>query len=537
MRNPIASFFRIEPVDAPGAAAAAYVPWVMVSRGLAFVRTLLVARILGEAGKEAFGLYQPALELVNPLVALVLFGAADVAERYVSQVERQQGGAGLRQWIVRRWRRLLIIGGIIGVVMILAGDWISRVVWGSQQGELLAASVAAVLCLALYQHLAATLRGLRAYGAAAGMELLNAILLLALSIAAATTQSSGRLMEAYLISVLVPLVLYAGLFLRHARQIEIAATENAPPKFSSGDLLAYAAAPDDPKLGRFAAWALVRLLLVMLFGFLSIWGISVLAERISRSDLLMWGPIAVAHYSVPYRIAQLLGFVAVTLWASSYAISARLWSHGRVKRAKVQLLRTGRIGMAVMLLLTVALLFGRGALLALLPDYGEAIQDLLPRMLALFLGYGFMMLLSSYADLRESPQEGAAMWGIATLAQCVGIIAASLLRPAWDPMDYMLAITCAGLAAGILIVGPLILRPLRFTATSVPLALMIAAAGSLFAPAWVVNWVAGPVLLGVVAFLWSTGLLIRPADRRVLRRWKKRRGGVHVAARATSEPL
>ena len=51
-----------------------------LDRALAFLRTLLVARILGEAGEEAFGYYQPALELVNPLVALALFGAADVAE-------------------------------------------------------------------------------------------------------------------------------------------------------------------------------------------------------------------------------------------------------------------------------------------------------------------------------------------------------------------------------------------------------------------------------------------------------------------------
>src|SRR3982751_4734051 len=98
-------YFTIEPVSTPAASAAAYVPLVMVSRGLAFVRTLVVARILGDAGQAAFGVYQPALELINPLVALVMFGAADVAERYVSRVEREHGHDAVRSWLLRKfWR-------------------------------------------------------------------------------------------------------------------------------------------------------------------------------------------------------------------------------------------------------------------------------------------------------------------------------------------------------------------------------------------------------------------------------------------------
>src|SRR6185369_721480 len=84
-------FFTIQPVERPGESALAYVPAVIASRGLAFLRLLLVARLLGAAGQRDYGLYRPALELINPLVALVMFGAADVAERYVAAIERQHG--------------------------------------------------------------------------------------------------------------------------------------------------------------------------------------------------------------------------------------------------------------------------------------------------------------------------------------------------------------------------------------------------------------------------------------------------------------
>src|ERR1044071_6053506 len=100
------TYFTIQPVGTPEASAAAYVPLVMVSRGLAFVRTLAVAAILGDAGQAAFGQYQPALEVINPLVALVMFGAADVVERYVSRVQREHGHAGMRQWLTRKALRV-----------------------------------------------------------------------------------------------------------------------------------------------------------------------------------------------------------------------------------------------------------------------------------------------------------------------------------------------------------------------------------------------------------------------------------------------
>src|SRR5262245_5810039 len=119
----IRRYFAVEPIGTPGASAVAYVPVVMMARGLAFLRTLVVARILGEAGKGVFGVYQPALELVNPIVALVLFGASDVAERYVAGVEREHGRRGVLRWIGWVWVRLFLNGLSAAAIMMLASPW------------------------------------------------------------------------------------------------------------------------------------------------------------------------------------------------------------------------------------------------------------------------------------------------------------------------------------------------------------------------------------------------------------------------------
>jgi hypothetical protein len=292
-----------------------------------------------------------------------------------------------------------------------------------------------------------------------------------------------------------------------------------------------AASSKSPGFTRFTAWSLVRLLLMMLFGFLLIWGVRVLTDRMLPSGSFRGGAVETGQFAMPYRIAQLLGFMAVTMWASSYGIAARAWSHGQVRRAKVQMFRVGRLGMAAMMLAAVALLWGRGVLEWMLPAYADSIDALLPQMLALFLAYGLLTFLSSYSDLRELPQRGAAMWGIAAAAQAAAILAGWSMRFSMDPKEYMLLATTAGLAGGVLLVGPVILWPLRFAATGVPLAAMGVAAISLFAPGWVVDWIAGPALLGAVAFLWMAGLLIRTVDRRALRRWKAARTTLRATAR------
>ncbi len=191
----VGRFFSIERVVTPGASAASYVPLVVAARGLSFVRLLVVARLLGAAGKAEFGLFQPAQELINWIVPLVLFGLADVAERYASRIEREGGGDGgggrLRGWLWSQYKRLLGIGVVVGLVMGAMSPWIGA--WAFHLGaeEKFRGVVLVVLCavtivvLALYQHLAAILRGIRAYGASAGMEVVSAGLFLIFSAVAA----------------------------------------------------------------------------------------------------------------------------------------------------------------------------------------------------------------------------------------------------------------------------------------------------------------------------------------------------------------
>ena len=504
-------WFRIEPLAGPAASAAAYVPMVMVSRALAFLRTLLVARVLGEQGKPAFGLYQPALEFINPLVVLVMFGAADVAERYVARIERERGDAGLRAWLSGQLLRVGLAGILALLLLSIVSGWISNAVWGERHAALVIACAATVIVLALYQHLSAVLRGLRSYSAAAGMEVIGASLLLVLSVIAAFRRNAVWLIVAYGLSVLIPWCLYMMLLRRH-----LARPAEAPPQSPA------IPAADRPHLTRFAAWSMVRLLLVMLFGFLSLWGVRYLAagQAHDPSVRTQEGPLSItAQYAMPYRIAQLLGFVAVTLWASSYAIAARAWSHGQVKRAKVQLFRTGKAGAALLTLAALALLLARGLFAWLLKDYATAILDLLPGLLTVFMWYGLVAFFSTLSDLREQPHRGAALWGLAVFVQIIGIFHHRHSASTDSPMQAMLDLSAISLAAPLLVLAPpLLCRPLRFSATGVPLVILGFAAGALLSPPWVVDWIAPPVMAAALLFLLASGLLFRPVDKRAIRR-------------------
>lgn len=506
-------YFTIEPVVTPEASAVAYVPLVMVSRGLAFVRTLLVAGLLGKAGQVAWGLYQPALELINPLVALVMFGAADVAERYVARVQREHGHAGVRWWLTRKFLRVAAMGVLAFVLLAALSPWLSAGVWGTRERFLLVLCGGSVIALALYQLLSAVLRGLRAFGAAAGMELTGAILLLLLSAAAAPARNAPLLVAAYTLSVALPLATYGMLLWRFLRQTDSTPSPPAP-------------STEFPRMNRFAVWSLLRLLLVMLFGFLSFWGVRFVAETIPAADgVFQTSARTVAQYSMPYRIAQLLGFLAVTLWASSYGIAARTWSHERTRRAQVEVFRIARLGMAALTVIALALLLGRGLFERMLPPYAQAIETLLPGLLGLFIWYALVAFCSTLADLSERPWRGAALWGMAVAVQIAGIaIGHSGQMFGGDPKPHMLAVSAVGLLAALVLIAPLtVLRPVRFTATGVPLAVLALAAITLQCPAWVVDLIATPVLAGAVLFLYVSGLLIRKADLRAWRRGKSGR--------------
>jgi hypothetical protein len=274
-----------------------------------------------------------------------------------------------------------------------------------------------------------------------------------------------------------------------------------------------APAPDAPAFHSFAAWSLLRLLLVMSFGFISIWAIGHLATQ-SKLD----PQSQTAAYSMPYRIAQLLAYLAITLWASCYGIAARHWSHHQTRRAKVQLFRVGKFGAVLLTLTAVFLLLTRNIFAALLPSaYADAIHLLLPPLLAIFIWYGLLAFAGTFADLQESPHKSAALWATAVAIQLALILLPNSLQ-ASDPKQHVLLASAAGLASALLLLAPILLwRPFRLTATAVPIVLLALAPFSLFAPHWIVDYIAPPIMLAAIAFLYLSGLLIRPLDRHSLR--------------------
>jgi hypothetical protein len=162
----------------------------------------------------------------------------------------------------------------------------------------------------------------------------------------------------------------------------------------------------------------------------------------------------------------------------------------------------------------------RGILQWLLPAYAWSIENFLPGLLAAFIWYALVSFFSTYSDLREQPQRGAALWGTAVLLQLGGILAARFSGAVFDPRAFMVLISALSLAVALVLVAPVLLcRPWRFTATGMPLVVLTVAAGSLFCPVWVVDWIAGPVMIGSMILLWMMGLLVRPMDKRAIRRW------------------
>jgi hypothetical protein len=503
----------------------------LAARALSFLRLLLVAKILGDLRAHEYGLYRPALELTNPLVALVMFGAADVAERYASAVERSSGGPGLARFLRIQQLRLLLTGISLFALMALTSPWLSRAIWGESAIPLLIASAGTIVILALYQHLAAALRGLRAFSASAGLELSSNFLLLIFSLIAAKLGNATTLLLAYAASLLLPLAFYWVTLARHFGTIPASSAPAAaltPP----ADALSYAS-PDmaTPSHSRFARWSLVRLLLVMSFAFVSLWGVRYLTSvQIISANVPATGPAendvlrTTADYSMTFTIAQLLAYVALLLWSSTYGIAARAWSHQQTRRARVLLFRVGKFGGVLLLLAATFLLLTRGLIASFLPDtYAYALNNLLPAFLAMFIWYGLLAFSSTYADLQEKPHRGAALWATAVAIQLAGIFAARLLHFDIDPRAYVLNVSTAGIAIALFITAPLLLYwPLRFRATGFPMVIIALAPISLLAPNWVVDYIATPILLAALLLLLITGQLYRPVDRRALRRFLQR---------------
>ena len=508
----VSRFFRISAVESTGASAASYVPAVFVSRALAFLRLLVVAGILGGVGQGEFGLYQPGLELINWMVPLVMLGLADVAERYASKFEHE----GLLSGLLRRhWGRLLMTGGAAVLTFAAAAPWVCHAVWGpptraiSQMHEfmMLGACAVTVMLLALYQHVAATLRGLRAYAAAAGMEVCAAVLLLVLSGIAAWMGSAVYLLGAYAVSLVGPLLVYGGLLHRHARSVQ-----PVPRQM-----------PELPHLSKFAKWTLIRLLLTMPFGLIAMISVRWLAQNdavLSQNSTLPQQQTA--EYAMPYRVAQLLAFVGVTLWSSAYGVAAGAWNNQRLRRARAQMLGVGKFGAALLVAIALFVLLGRGILEWMLPVYADAIEALLPPLLGVFLWYSLLGFLATFGDLQERPWCGAAIWGTAVIAQMAMLLAHTCWAAGMSAGWVATYASATGAAVGLVVAVILLWRPLKMDAATVPLALLALSPLGLFAPAWVVTYVGGGTLVAGVIIPQMMGLLLRRRDRLKWAKWRRR---------------
>jgi len=476
----IKSFFQIKGLDTAGAAARVYVPVVLLTRALALARLLVVGWLLGEAGKAEFGVYQPALECINWLTPLVMFGLGDVAERYASYYERKgQLGPFLR----RQGGQLLAVG--IGVAAVLATGspvW-GRWVFGHDVGAvyaawLLAAVAVNVLLLSEYQWMLAALRGMRAYGAVAGMELSGAVALIVFSALGATQKSSLALLAAYAVANALPMAWYATRLHQHLHS----AGQMTPLDTSfSGH----------HQLGRFGRWALLRVILMMSFGLVAIWSVGWLAGS-GGGAVASERQRTTADFAMVYRIAQMLAYGAATFWASGYGIAARAWSHDQKQHAIRDLCRVGYLGGATLLIVGTIAVLMRNFVPAILPaTYRLAVVALLPPLIGVFLWYGLLMFFTVLGDLQERPQIGALLWAVAVGGQIAVVAWAKYTgRSPADAQWIVAEASAIGVGVAVLAAAPLLLwRSLRAGKATLPMALLVVAGAAFFVPEPLFNWI------------------------------------------------
>jgi O-antigen/teichoic acid export membrane protein len=391
-------FLTIRPLETRVGAMRAYVPLLLWNRGVAFLRLLLVAKILGAAGKPEFGRFQIAIEFINWIVPLALLGTDSIAERYAAKHMLE---GNLKAFITAHFRRVAVAGAVAIAGVALLSPWLGTTVFAPPDGALLAMLAGLNIgILAWYQWVAATLRGLRAYQASAGMETIAAGFLLLFSTGAAFIDGAPALLIAYAISSVLPL-LWFGWQIR-----KFVSTDKNPN--TAGDI---------ETLGSFGMWSQIRLMLAMTVGFLALWGVEFLSGSNAAASA------RTADYSISYRIAQILLYVGATLWSSTYALAARKYSAGSARQARYQYMQIGKAGGAALLVAgTLLVVIGRGVFPAALPEYSQAVGPLLAPMVGLFFWYGLIAFLVSLGDLHERPHVGAVIWAIAVVTQIAGLL-------------------------------------------------------------------------------------------------------------------
>ncbi len=419
------SYITVQPIPSAGAAASRYIPLVLLNRLLAFVRLLVVTRLLGEAGKAQFGMYQPALELINWFVPLALMGLGEVIERYAAGAV----SAGQLQQLLRSHaRRLLLTSCCVVVAGAVLAPWLAQYLLPAADHHdavlIVFWALINVLLLAGYQYLLGLLRGLRAYGSAAFMESIAAVLLLVLSAGAAMYGGAVLLLAAYAASNGIPALYFLLQIIRYCRTLNKISPDNS--------------AENLPSRHRFATAAFIRLMLMMTYGYAIFWAVG----------WVMRDSGSVAEFAAPWRVAQLIVYVAATIWSSTYGLIVTSWSHGARKRARRQLVTVGRMGICVLLLAGTLLLLLMPLWQAVFPlTYHAAFLANLKIMISLFVLHSMLMYVNVWCDLYERPDLGAMLWG------CVLIVAAIMLSQYHDEQSFtpILGAAWSALAASLFV--------------------------------------------------------------------------------------
>ena len=143
-----------------------------------------------------------------------------------------------------------------------------------------------------------------------------------------------------------------------------------------------------------------------------------------------------------------------------------------------------------------------GVLVALLPAYEGAINELLPVLLGIFLWYSMLGFLVLYGDLQERPWVGAVLWGVAVGVQAGVIFVPGLMGVRLGGADAAWTVVGAsglGLGLAAVVAAPAFLwRPARMTASATPVGVLLLSVCTFFAPWWVVgDLVAGVTVVGL----------------------------------------
>ncbi len=398
-----------------------YVPAMVLQKGIALGRVLLLTYLLVKAQYGLWGLGMMIFNLASPLLTL---GSNQGLIRYVSFYEAR---GRLREFYRRtRWA---ILGCAVAMTLVaLAGsDLIARYVIASRAaGSLVAYRTQLHICWAalanamvggLYHNLLGLLIGMRAYRLVSLVEVAFAVIFTAIAVVTLMVTPTGlALLLAHLVSLI--LTLTGGGALLHAalsRQREAMAPAAEPRRARA--LIVPPGAEDEEISGpvpvssssagedadgiikspyrrvlRYGLAALAGTVLWNAAGYLSLW----LTNR-------RYGQAEAGVFYVFLQLGQPIVFLANAVWAVVFSHVARIWEADERPAAMLRLETAYKAVVVGMMTLTVVVYAGSPLWVRLLRADYRAGLALLGGLLMFFQVINHLALLSMIAKLHERP--------------------------------------------------------------------------------------------------------------------------------------